>query len=390
MRYLKSKWLLLSVLYLAQTVPMSFFVFGFPAILRQHGMSLENIGLLRLVAVPWMLKFLWSPLVDRTALFKIGRRKSWIVISLFLAIGVVLTLSQLNLSEHFSWIIGGFILTSILCATNDIATDGFAVELLDRAQRPTGNAIQVASIYAARIIGAGILLVTYEHLGWRETMLFLALMLSLPLIPILFFPETPSEIPQRHSMWSFFRQPGIFSWLLLMIIMRAGVVCFGAMLRPYMIDLKFSVTQVGVLLGMVGFSAALAGSLLSGWSIARWGRKNFFLFSMLFNALAIGLLPWVSPAQHVFFFLLILLHFIGEAANATIVFTMIMDRCRRAWGGTDFSIQQSLFAFTLHIGALSGFLAQAWGYSVFFVLCTALTLLAVPLALKTIDWNYQA
>ena len=61
------KFPLLFSLYLAQSIPMSFFTTVLPIIMRQENYSLVSIGLLQLVKIPWILKFLWAPLVDNRA-----------------------------------------------------------------------------------------------------------------------------------------------------------------------------------------------------------------------------------------------------------------------------------------------------------------------------------
>jgi len=61
------KYPVLFSLYIAQAIPMSFFSTVVPVIMRQENYSLESIGLLQLIKLPWVLKFLWAPLVDANA-----------------------------------------------------------------------------------------------------------------------------------------------------------------------------------------------------------------------------------------------------------------------------------------------------------------------------------
>ncbi|MCE1156691.1 MAG: MFS transporter, partial [Bacteroidales bacterium] len=113
-----SKWKFptLFSLYIAQSIPMSFFSTVVPVIMRQEQYSLESIGLLQLIKLPWIFKFLWAPLVDNTAT---GRRqvRRWIILSeLFYAV-VILTISLFSLKTDFTLIIVLMLLAFIASAT---------------------------------------------------------------------------------------------------------------------------------------------------------------------------------------------------------------------------------------------------------------------------------
>ncbi|XSZ47328.1 hypothetical protein ACP8HZ_00395 [Francisella noatunensis] len=69
----------ITILYLAQAISLYFCTFGLPTILRSEGVSLEKIGLFSILLLPWVIKFLWAPYVDRLYIKKIGRRKSWFI-----------------------------------------------------------------------------------------------------------------------------------------------------------------------------------------------------------------------------------------------------------------------------------------------------------------------
>ncbi|MCH9685972.1 MAG: MFS transporter, partial [Deltaproteobacteria bacterium] len=70
---------LLATLYFSQGLPFGFFSQALPAVMRQQGISLATIGLSTLLALPWGLKFLWAPLVDRTGDVRGGRRRAWLL-----------------------------------------------------------------------------------------------------------------------------------------------------------------------------------------------------------------------------------------------------------------------------------------------------------------------
>ena len=79
---LKSKRVqVLGALMLASGMPLGFVFNTFQIFLRSAGVDLKTIGILSAVSIPWSLKFLWAPLVDRYALPRPDRRRSWIVVA---------------------------------------------------------------------------------------------------------------------------------------------------------------------------------------------------------------------------------------------------------------------------------------------------------------------
>lgn len=139
----REKAILLGGLYLSQGLPYGFFTQSVPALLRMQGASNTLVGLSFLLMLPWGLKFLWAPLVDRHGSARWGRRRSWI---LPLQAAGVLTLTALAFVDptgEMPWVLVGLLVINLISATQDIATDGLAVEVLAPEERGLGNGLQV-------------------------------------------------------------------------------------------------------------------------------------------------------------------------------------------------------------------------------------------------------
>mgnify|MGYP003944609725 CR=1 FL=1 len=122
------KYALLASLYIAQGLPFGFFMQSLPVLLRNEGMALETIGFSAVLALPWAFKFLWAPALD-----KWGSRRHWIMAANALAVVALLALSLLPLQElatrALGWLFFGFFVINLFSATQDIATDGLAVNI---------------------------------------------------------------------------------------------------------------------------------------------------------------------------------------------------------------------------------------------------------------------
>src|SRR5688572_12242790 len=90
---------LLAALYGSQFIPLAFFLFGLPAILRAQGTPLEQLGLLQLIALVWVVKFAWAPLVDRFGSRRLGHYRGWLLTTQTLIVLGVLALSPLRVAE---------------------------------------------------------------------------------------------------------------------------------------------------------------------------------------------------------------------------------------------------------------------------------------------------
>src|SRR5688572_7997807 len=118
----------LALLYFVQGLPFGFQATALPVLLRARGVSLTNIGLLSLLAAPWLLKLLWAPLVDRWASARFGRRKSWIV-PLQIALAVTTAgAALLDPARGLEPLLLAVLAMNFCAATMDIAVDGLAVD----------------------------------------------------------------------------------------------------------------------------------------------------------------------------------------------------------------------------------------------------------------------
>lgn len=157
--YAQRMGLLLS-LYICQGLPTGIFTQALPAILRQYGVPLTVISFSSLLAVPWVLKFLIAPFIDEHYFSRIGQRRTWILPMQLLAILAVIAIAFFNPHQliHSEGIVIFFLLmflVNLFAATQDVATDGLAVNMLAFHERGVGNGIQVAGYRLGLIIGGG-------------------------------------------------------------------------------------------------------------------------------------------------------------------------------------------------------------------------------------------
>ena len=372
---------LLGSLYFSQGLPFGFFTQALPVLLRKQGLSLGQIGLTSLLALPWALKFLWAPAVDRGSSSGPARRKSWIVPLQLASVAILAALSLAPLgAASLAPLMGAFLLSNLVAATQDIATDGLAVDLLAPSERGLANGLQVAGYRVGMIVGGGILLILHDRLGASGTFLCMAALTLLATVPIVLAHEPRRTAPGASAPGSrlhFLRRPGASRILLLIVVYKAGDAFATGMLRPFLVDAGLTLTDIGWLLGTVGFVAGLAGALAGGALVNRLGRRTSLLaFGLLqaatvagYAALAIGKAGRVEISV-----LCAAEHFAGGMATAAL-FTCMMDWCSKEESATDYTVQASAVVIATGVAsALAGFSAQSLGYLGHFCLATVLAL----------------
>jgi MFS family permease len=188
-------------LYMAHALPLYFYNVAVPAILRSQGVDLRWIGMLSLLYLPWALKFLWAPLVDRWHLPALGRRRSWLWLTQLLLLAGILVLAFTGLDHGLVVFVLVGMWISTIAATQDIAIDGYTVEALAPAEHRLGSMAQSVGVALGSMIGGAGVLWLYETRGWSVALLSLAAMSALTLLAVQQINETPArpDAPRRAS-----------------------------------------------------------------------------------------------------------------------------------------------------------------------------------------------
>lgn len=380
-------------LYLAQAIPMYAFALAVPAILRKSDVPLSFLGFLGFLLLPWVFKFMWAPLIDRFWSKRLGRRRSWLLPSQMLVIGGMVVLSQLNLAVDYWWVFGIGLVVAFASATQDAAADGFSVDHLDVKDRPIGSAIQGASVGAGVLIGGMGTLLLYDLIGWERAMLVMVVLTTFAALPVWLLREKavdPKTQRQLASLKRFFRKPGIWSVLMLAFVFRCSEGLFKAMEIPFLVDLGFSMTTIGVLSGASGATIGVAGSFLAALAIRRFGVRSCLIglciarlacyLAFVGVALADGLPPEFAIAAA-------MADTVIRYVEIVVLYSYFMKWSAGSQSATDFSVLSSAQLFLYMVSSMvSGLIADALGYVTLFSLASGLsvlTLIAVMVLLGT-------
>ena len=377
-----ARFTLLGTLYFAQGLPFGFFVQALPVLLRESGYSLGAIGLSSLLTLPWALKFVWAPVVDRTWWPRIGRRRSWILAMQLAGTVVLALIAIIPGSQSILVLMAAMVLLNLIAATQDIATDGMAVELLPEAERGFANGLQVAGYRVGMVVGGGVLLGVVGILGMHGLFGVMSVLTALSTLPVLFAKEPNTPLPPKQAVPEvhFLKLPGVWRLIALVSVYKAGEAFASSMLRPFLVDHGMTLDDIAWLVGTVGFVAGMVGALVGGALVTLLGRRRSLIVFGIFQIIAVGGYAYLAlgtPTKTEFYVWAAVEHLASGTATASL-FTAMMDWSRPTSSGTDYTVQASAVVIATGLAAtVSGFCAQALGYSAYFVMATALCVIAV-------------
>jgi len=389
---------LLLALYLAQGIPFGIYTQALPAILRTYDAPLSVISFSGLLAIPWALKVFWSPLVDRHYWPRLGYRRSWILPMNLGLIGVLFGLmwfdpESLRETSGVYVLFGLLFLVNLFAATQDIATDGLAVRILNENERGLGNGVQVASYRVGIIIGGGLLLFVLGSIGWTYAFSILIFFSFLLLIPVLLFKEpeilpeakASADEPYSKAWFSFFKRPEVQGWIWVLVTFKMAESMASAMVKPMMVDMGMSLAAMGLQVSMAGSVTTIAGAMLGGYLTRPLGRRNAMVLFAGLQAIAYGCyalpaLGYGIPGLQLTTTVVIINaveHMIGGMAMAALL-AAVMDRARQDHAGVDFTLQVSLLAVFGGLFYLpAGLVAESVGYAGHFGIAAVLGVLVL-------------
>lgn len=402
-------YVLLFSLYWAQGLPVGFMTHALPVILRAQGVSLTHIGGFGLLMAPWAIKVLWAPWVDRYGSSAFGHYRSWIIPSQLLTVVILIILSFLPIQalNQPMYLLGFFIallLMNGIGATQDIATDALAVNILKGEQQHWGNMFQVVGSRLGFIVGGGAILWALDSLTWQMTFLVLAAIVFLNIIPALFYREPQHHLhiqqskPSDQTLLSsqtlqhiqaylryFLHTKIMLLWLVVLCSIKITDGLAGPITKPLLVDLGLSYAQIGVYITMLGAAAALCGAGLASVYLQYFSRVRALILFSILKLTSLAGYVWLADqleqqmkVNHILIYLINALEDMFSAMLLVVILTLVMQYSRKSHAGTDFTFQVSVMAaVTGVLYSLSGILGDWLGYFDYLLMICGIGLLCL-------------
>ncbi len=258
--------------------------------LKDAGRSNTSIGLLTYVAIPYLLKFLWAPLLDRFPLPLLGRRRGWLLaIQLLLAISIA-SLAIQDPALSLSAVAITALVIVFFSASQDIVIDAYRTDVSLPEERGLAAAANNLGYRACAWLAFAAALIVADSFGWRAAFLVLATAMAAFTIVTWLAPEPEYRAPPpstlRQSVIVPLREllgsPGAIGLIVLIVTFKMGGAMALKLFTPFLLDLGFSKTEIGLVAKAVLTSSAIAGGVLGGLWMVRLGLlRSMMLFGVL-------------------------------------------------------------------------------------------------------------
>lgn len=354
--------------------------------------TLGAIGLTAEIGLAYSLKFLWAPLLDHAAppgfLARFGRRRGWLLaIQPLLALSVVLLALSHPARAPFTAAVAAA-LVAFLSASQDIVIDAWRIETFPPRLQGAAMAAYVWGYRAALLISGAGAIALATPLGWHLSLLVMAALAAVGIPVSLAAREPVPPLSQGSAraglgarlrkaliapLQEFLARPGAIPIIAFVVLFRLGEAMAGVMLPPFYRSLGFDRAAVALASGPVSLAAVLVGAALGGWLVAKLGVGRALLCTGWVQTLCLAmyvLLAYSAGDHRVLIATSAVESFTEGLADAAFI-TYLSGLCSRAHTATQYALLSSVAALALRtLGGVSGFLAAAAGWKLFYSLTT--------------------
>jgi PAT family beta-lactamase induction signal transducer AmpG len=388
-------------------LPLGFVTSTLQVFLRSAGVSLKTIGLLQIISVPWTLKFLWAPLVDRFAFRWPDRRRSWMLLTQLALAGTLGALAayvarelgrgpdgRLALAAGAAAGVAALgLLFAFLAATQDIALDAFAVESLAADEVGPASGLRIMWYRIGMLMGSALAIFASEWLPWPWVFAALGVLFASFTLLTLAAPAPRAEVPAPRTFReavvepfrNFLSRGNAVPVALFLVFYKFGDNLGLSMVNAFLVDLCLSRAEIGLAVKTIGTIATIAGAGVGAALMTRMGLgRALWVFgvaqaaSMLLYSVAAATHPGatdvalcagapVASSTRAALYVAIAGEYATQGMATSALVAFVTRLCDRRYGATQYALLSSLFGLGRWLsGPPSGWMAERLGYTAFF------------------------
>lgn len=368
----KSSYRALAMMYLSQGLPIGFAFYALGSLIRNAGYSLTEVGLIGLTFLPWAFKFLWAGLVDNICL-RWGYARV-IFFTQTLAVLTCFVAIPLPLASHLVGALSCIILLNFICATQDIATNGWAVLLMQGKDAGAANAIQIVCFMFGMLLGGGGLLIVHSYVGWYLTMALLATLMAV--ISGLLLLDKPwqsavsvqtSERKVNVQLRDLLHHQDLAWAIGIALFFKFPSTCMNILLQPWMVDRGMGIDALGYLQIAMMLGTSLGAIFIGAPLVRHLSNRRAVVISYLMATLMLGMawgLETTGASSLWCIYLVLCAQAVFEGAMFVAIWALFMNWSSPRYPGTDFTAMQCSenIANTIATGFIGG-IGQMLGYA---------------------------
>ncbi len=360
--------------------------------------DLKAIGLFTLVGLPYTLKFLWSPVFDRFVPPFLGRRRGWLLVAQ-LALLVAVALLSLAQPERSPWVVALLALgVTFTSASQDIVADAWRRESFPDRELGLATSIFINGYRAAMLVAGALALYLADRIAWHDVYLLMAALMGLGIVATLLAREPEVEGPPPRTFREtvvepfvdFFRRRGAWLILLFIVLYKVGDQMASTMTTPFALSLGFTKTDLAAIVKVFGLVAMMTGAFVGGLAMVRLGiHRALWVFGVL---QALGILVFAALAQAGKDYTLLAAAVSAENFSfglGTAAYSAYMASVtNRRFTATQLALLSSLMGVPrVLLSAPTGAIAEAVGWTGFFVFCALAAIPGLLLLPRVAPWH---
>jgi PAT family beta-lactamase induction signal transducer AmpG len=361
-------------------LPLGLVWYAIPDWMRSIGVDIRIVGLFSLAQVPWAFKVVWSPLMDRYAPPFWGRRRGWMALAQLALAVLGLLLAGVGDHPDAIWVVGALaIAIALASASQDIAIDAYAVEVLREDEQGAAVGARTALYRAAMAVSGGLAITLAYYFGWP----FVNVLLGLLYVPMVLLswkapePEERQETPRtlRDAVWhpflGFLARHRALEILAFVLLYKLSDQLTQALTRPFLLDMGYDARHRGIALSTVGTVATIVGTVIGSWVTTLIGLGSslwIFGFLQIFSNLGYFLVASLASPSLPSMYGATGFELLTSGLGTGAYFVLLLRMTQKRFSATQYALFSSLFALPrLLAGPISGFTVDAVGWKTFFL-----------------------
>lgn len=378
----------IGAVYAAAAVPLFFIYNILPASLRQAGQPPEIANLVFLAYLPFALRAIWAPMVDRLGRHRAPVYRSIVLVCLDLAVlGIASLLTFSPATEAVSITLAATALI-VLIATATIALDGYLMAMLPAAERARSAALQGGG-FALGGLAMGLGILACDGADWHIVIWLLMGVMAALALPALALPVAApaSFVPEatettRRGVWRFLIGAASRRRIGLALTLHGGLALAGGMLPVLQVDAGLSLGQIALVSAAGANGVGLIAAWATGLALQRIGAWQMAALVGLASALGFGTIALGAPRVGPFAAIALSLLVMALGYAFFVIFrALVLKGCGGPRGATQAAALSSLDAFVSTVFAiLAGLVIGRFGLPVLLSLSALLCSAGVALA----------
>ena len=360
--------------------------------LTDEGVAVTTIGLFTLVGLPFTLKFLWAPLMDRYVPPFLGRRRGWALITQLVLLGGIWVMASPALFAAPALLAGVALAFAFTAASQDIVVDAYRVDALPPRERGAGAAAITLGYRLAMLTSGGLALVVADLGGWSLAYFLMGGFMVVGLGATVISPEPISSPPASLTaaiigpLRDLFGHRRMWALLALVVLYKLGDASASALTTTFLLrGAGYSLAVVGTFNAGWGLVLSIGGAMIGGVLLSRWSLFRALLVFGILQAitnLMFLLLASVGPSYPLLATVIGVEQLAGGMGTAAFV-ALLTAMCSRRFSATQYALLSALAAQgRVFAGPPAGYLADMAGWPLFFVATFLAALPALWLILR--------